>query len=625
MSGNVAGTIDDLNAQTQAPVISVDGYAKGLTVTSLTNAGTAAASTAETINLKVANTTAGKSKVTLTSDANGTLETLNIESAGTAANAFTLDAGTNTALSKVVMTGAADVTMSVAAADVTGINIDATGATASSQSLEIDHEGRTTTATNVAEFTGFENFIVKDTSPSTSGDSASLNGLKSGQKITVADDMAATVFTVHAATGSSDSLSVVLDNETAATDLDIASLDAQNVETLTITSSGFSTSSSTTAENLVDSLTGDATTITVNGDTSLDLDLAIDAPTSGSRSVTVDASSNTAFVAIEAAANTKVSYSITGTAGKDTLVLNGSGGTLTGGAGNDTLTGGAGKDTINGGAGDDHIDSSLNVDTITLGAGKDTFDVAAVGGGASAQVTTSSDADFGATTVAAEDDIVVTINGQVYKLDVATNGDEADDIIGDFITAYKSTILASTGVTVAASAAGVNGGFKFTGAADGTAFTASVALSDNGVITQGTMTTTAGVSATAGDLSTSIADFSSDVIIYTSDLTDLCTGCYYEGAAGAMVAGTAYGVVVLTGATYADQGLAEAAVAARSTSATDAVVIYQNSTTGKATAFFDNELANDASLAASAEMFTFDNINTLTDLAATFSSSNFTI
>ena len=627
VSGNVAGTIDDLNAQTQAPVISVDGYAKGLTVTSLTNAGTTAASTAETINLKVANTTAGKSKVTLTSDAAGTLETLNIESAGTAANAFTLDASTNTVLSKVVMTGAADVTMSVAAADVTGINIDATGATASSQSLEIDHNGRTTTATNVAEFTGFENFIVKDSaSPSTTGDSASLNGLKSGQKITVADDMAATVFTVHAATGSSDSLSVVLDNETAATDLDVASIDVQNVESLTITSSGYSSSVSTTAENLVDSLTGDATTITVNGDTSLDLDLAIDAPTSGSRSVSVDASGNTAFVNIEAAANSKVSYSITGTAGKDTLALNATGGTLTGGAGNDTLTGGTGKDTISGGAGDDHIDTSLNVDTITTGAGKDTIDVDSVGAGAVAQVSTSADVDGGLTTVAAEDDLIVTLNGQTYKQDILTDGDTADDIAADFVATHASSILSTHGVTVVRTGTDAAAVLTFTGKADGTAFTVGVQLSDGGTLADVAVTaTTAPVTAAEGDLSSTITDFSTTDIIDTVGLGALGTGGYYEGAAGSMVAGTDYGVIVLTGASYATQLLSEDAVAARSTSATDAVVIYMNSTTGKAAAYFDANIATDGSLGASAQMFEFDNINSLTELAAAFSSSNFTI
>jgi hypothetical protein len=443
----------------------------------------------------------------------------------------------------------------------------------------------------------------------------------------VADDMAATVFTVLASTGSNDSLNLVLDNDTAATDLDIASVDAQSVENLTITSSGYSTSSSTSAENLIDSLTGDATTITVNGDTSLNLDLAIDEPSSGSRSVAVNASGNTAFVDISAASNSKVLYDITGTDGNDLLSLNDSGGILTGGAGDDILVGGTGKDTLSGGAGDDHFDTTTNVDIITTGAGKDTIDVNSVGAGAVAQVTTSTDMDGGLTTVAANDDVIVVVDGVTYKLDVATDGDTADDITVDFLTLHASSILAAHGVTVTTSSTTADTAtLIFTGQADGTGFTAQVFLSDAGVITTQTMVdTTAAVTASGGDLSTTITDFSTTDIIDTVGLGDLGTGGYYEGAAGSMVAATDYGVVVLTGATYATQLASEDAVNTRSTSATDAVVIYMNSTTGKAAAYFDASLDADGSLGASAQMFEFDDINSLTELAAAFSSDSFTI
>jgi hypothetical protein len=626
VSGNVAGTIDDLNAQTQTPLISIDGYAKELTVTSLTNAGTTAASTAETLNFKVANTTAGKSKITLTSDANGTLETLNIESAGTAANAFTLDANTNTALKKVALTGAADVTVSVSAADVTAKTIDATGATSTSQALEIDHAGRTTTATAASKFSGLDNIIIKDsTAPAVGGDSASLSGLLSGQKITLADDFNSSAYTLAAPSGTADSLTVVLDNETAATDTDVARIDVQNIESLNITSSGYSTSSSTSAENKIDNLTGDSTTITIDGDTSLDLDLNIDAPSTGSRTVTVNASANTAFVDIEAAAQAKVSYTITGTAGKDTLALSASGGTINGEGGNDTLTGGTGVDIYSGGAGDDHIDATMNADTITTGDGKDTIDVDSVGAGAVAQVTSVDVEAVSGAVVVVGDTLTAIIDGQAYT-SVANATTHDTGMIDVFIAEHKSSINLIHGITVAAVDADAADGFKFTGKADGTAFTIDTYHGDAGVLDQLTEVATAvGVKEEIDDLQTSIVDFSSTDIIDTTGLTALGAGGYFEGAVADLTAGTAYGAVVLTGASYATQLAAEDAVTAVSTSTTDAVVVYHNSTTGKAAAYFDADIAVDGSLTAVAQMFEFDNINSLTELAATFSSSSFNI
>jgi hypothetical protein len=256
-----------------------------------------------------------------------------------------------------------------------------------------------------------------------------------------------------------------------------------------------------------------------------------------------------------------------------------------------------------------------------------TIDVNSVGAGAVAQVTTSTDMDGGLTTVAAEDDVIVVVDGVTYKMDVTTDADMAEDITVDFIAQHGSSILAAHGVTVTTSSTTANTAtLIFTGQTDGTGFTAQVYLSDDGTLTTQTMVaTTAAVTASVGDLSTTITDFSTTDIIDTAGLTGLGTGGYYEGAAGSMTAATAYGVVVLTGAAYATQLASEDAVNIASTSATEAVVVYMNSTTGKAAAYYDASLDADGALGASAQMFEFDDINSLTELAAAFSSDSFTI
>jgi hypothetical protein len=197
-------------------------------------------------------------------------------------------------LDTVNFLGATDLTTRVAHAEVTGLTLDASGSTATNNELRIDKAGTTIASTNANLFTGFSNILMVDsTAPAVTGDSASLTGLKSGQQVTLGDDFNATTLAFSSVAGSSDSTTLILDNETASTDTDVASIDIQNVESVTIQSSG-NVTTSTTAQNLIDDFTGDATTVTVTGDTSLNLDLNIDAPSSGSRSVTVDASANTA-------------------------------------------------------------------------------------------------------------------------------------------------------------------------------------------------------------------------------------------------------------------------------------------------------------------------------------------
>lgn len=385
VSGTIAMTIDEINTQSKQPTIKLDGYTRVLTVQTETMAGTTAAGTAETVNVELSGATFGssaasRSAVTIGSDGAGTLETLNIASSGDAANVYTLSSDGNATLSTVNFTGATALTTRTAHAEVTGLTLDASAATGT-QTIVLDRNTAGATATNANLFTGFADIQVQDSAaPGTAGDTGSLSGLKSGQQITFIDDLNATVLAGSSVSGSSDSLSLILDNETASSDTDIASIDTQNFESLTIQSSGNSTA--TTIQNAIGNgaaggaaLTGDATTITITGDTSLQLDVGTDTGSgnTSTRSITVDASANTAFVNIIAEAQARNSYNITGTAGNDQLTLNASGGTLTGGAGNDTLTGGNGNDTIDAGDGTNSIFASNGTDSITVGSGVDTI------------------------------------------------------------------------------------------------------------------------------------------------------------------------------------------------------------------------------------------------------------
>ena len=526
VKGTVAGSVLDIDAQQKQPTIKLDGYTRVLTADVDTLAGTTTAATAETMNFEVSGTTYGssastRSGITITTAITGTLETLNITSVGTAANEFTLDAdttGANVVLDTVNFLGATDLTTRVDATDVHGITLVAGSATGT-QTLKLDKTGDST-ATNTTLFTGFDNFIVIDSaSPAVTGDVASLSGLASGQKITLADDFNATTLSFRSVSGSSDTATLVLDNESSSTDVDVASVDIQNVESVTITSSGKAGTSTSTAANvnLIDSFTGDATTITINGDTALDLDLAIDKASSGSagsRAVTVDASTSTGAVTIETAASTgtgSVSYTITGTDNADTITLANAtnAGTINAGSGNDTITSGNGNDTIDLGAGTNLFYGSTGTDAVTLGAGANTlrfgeYDVAAV---AQVQTLTPSGWDSGV--------ISVKIDGREYQTAYATN---VSNSIDNFITANAADILADTGMTATDGTTTI----ILTGNADGTSYNVSFTNQDGNVIigSTGTATTAAVSGVTVQTAVTGFKTGSTDDII-SFDLSEL--------------------------------------------------------------------------------------------------------
>ncbi|MDC1201270.1 hypothetical protein N8082_02160 [Planktomarina temperata] len=506
VTGVVDGALDDVAS---AATIKLDGYTRALTINDANYTGTTAAGNADVLNLEVSGTTFGttaatQSKAILTATAGsgtgGTLETLNITSSGTAANVFNLDAGSNVALSTVNILGSTDVTVRVAEADVTGLTVDASTATGD-VTLRIDGNG-TAAAANAILFSGIDTFLMVDST--VGGNNANLTGVKSGQSIVFGDDFDATTITLASATYSSlaSSISITLDNETAATDTDIANLTIENTSTLNLASLGLATSTDTSAVNSTGVLDGDFTTINITGDTSLAVTLGIDATetasTTTARTVTIDASENTAFVELDAQTDTqvdKVSYAITGTAGADTLSLNDTAGTLDGGAGNDSLTGGRGADTIVGGAGNDTITSSNGADVVTLGAGVDKIVIVDADVAAVAQIATMTLVTTGAIYLEGEQ-FVITINdvASTYTLTAAdVAGTASTDDITLINLAVTNHINSTYGDTVTASIA--SGVVKITANTAGTPFTLTVtdnsadAQSDFTEATTGTGTT----------------------------------------------------------------------------------------------------------------------------------------
>jgi hypothetical protein len=562
--------------------------------------------------------------VTLTAintGANETLETLNITSGGTAANDFALDVSdVDVVLDTTNLLGANDLTVRVTHAGVTGTTVVGSANTANT-TVMIDRTGATTTDTNVHNFSGIDNITVKDSAaPAVGGDGGDMIGLKSGQTVTLADDFNTTVLTVTPATYTSmaDSLTVALDNETAATNTDVASLNVQNTKTLNIISDGHGASVSTNAAtvNLLDALVGDATTVTVTGDTALNLDANIDAVQTATtattaRAVTVDASgmTGTAFLDFAADANAKVSYNVTGSANADTIVMNASGGIANGGAGADVITTGAGAETVDGGAGKDHIDTSYGADSITGGSDADTYDVDAVAAAAVQEVNTIVLTAVGS----AADDFTVTIDGVVYA-EVATGTIDTDG--AKFVTDNAAEIQVAHNVAVTYTAN--TDTLTLTGKADGTNFTATSQHNNGGTYAALTVGDTT-VASLALDMDTTITDFAAGDVIDVDGFTTSATTVYHEGTAANVA--TTDTAIVLTGASYANVAAAEDAYNAAGGNI-DGVVAFFNNTTGTAQMFRDNDLDTDGNLADTSVFLTFSNITSLSTLASAFSSDS---
>jgi hypothetical protein len=637
VTGAVAGTVEDTGTAT----IALNGYKRVLTVDIDSLAGTAVAGNADSLNVSVSGSSWGTTAATqtglyvtvqsATNATDGVLETLNITSDGSAANDFTLTKDADTTLSTVNLLGATDITMRVANDDVTGIAIAGAANTATTTVI-VDRAGKTTTDTNAQYWTGIDNIVVRDsTTPSVSGDGADLALLKSAQVVTLASDFNATVLSVEGAATGTQTLTVNLDNSTAESDTDVASIEVQDVESITINSNGYATASGTSAQNLIDDLYGDFTTVTIGGDTSLDLDLSIEGAGSTStktaRAVTVTAASNTAFVDITANASTVVSYTITGSNGSDSITGNDLAGVLNGGAGNDTITGGTGNDSTTGGDGNDTIVISYGTDTVAGGAGNDTYDINSTGVTAVQEKQTIT-AAIG-TTAAADGTFVLTILGE-NALVTTVDADTAATTAAKAVAALQGT-AAFVGGRFAVGAVS-SGAFTVTFAAtegnvaditirslgetsasdtDRTETTTETATSHLVSLTSATDTSSSSANATGvlvRDTNTRITDFADGDIL---DVLGLISGAktYVEGA------GSTGNVQVLTTA-YATVAEAEDAVDGITSQSGAAFIIYLDTALGCAVGFYDSDTAADGNLTSYEVSLT--GITTVEQLAAAF-------
>jgi hypothetical protein len=380
---------------------------------------------------------------------------------------------------------------------------------------------------------------------------------------------------------------------------------------------------------LIDDLYGDFTTVTVGGDTSIDLDLSIEGAgaTFTARAVTVSAATNTAFVDITAGASTVVSYTITGSPGNDSITGNALAGVLNGGAGNDTITGGNGNDTISLGDGNDTIVVSYGIDNVTGGAGNDTYDINATGVTAVQEKQTitaaiGSSAGAGGT-------FVLTILGENVPVTVAAS-DAAAAVAGKVVTALQSSVAFNAGrfevgsvssaaftVTFAATEGDVAAitarTLGETAASDTDRTESIVATADTHLVSLTTATDTSSSSANATgvlvrDTNTRITDFADGDIL---DVLGLISGAktYVEGA------GSAGNVQVLTTA-YASVAEAEDAVDAISSQTGAAFIVYLDTSLGYAVGFYDSNTASDGTLTSFEVSLT--GITTVEQLAAAF-------
>jgi len=639
VSGAVAGK---LATPASGATITLDGYTRVLELDALVLTGTTAAGSAETISIALSGATHGataatQSGVAIDATGNDNLEILNVASNGAAANAFTLSTIDSETVGKVVTSGDQDLTIRFAEALLDGKTIDGTASTGE-VNLSMATAGGITT--NAANWSGVDNIVYRD-ADATAG-AATLNSATSGQNVEVANSVTTlTVTTLGAAYSAlADAASLQLNGSSTTAGVTVTTYDAQNAKALSLASEGLASSTAATAANTISNLDGDFTTITITGDTSLaitDLDIeAVEtATTTTARAVVVDASAMTgnAFLSTTASADAKVSYTITGTLGADTIVANNSGSTLNGGAGADTLTGGNGVDTISGGAGADHIDASFGADKLTGGDGADTYDLNAFASAAVAETQTITATEGSTGEAGADTTFLMNVNGELISFahdttaatTVTKQADEAEAALklsngflnGDFTIGQAAGVLTLTFDSDLGDIADIT----FFELGDDSSTAARTELTGNA--TNGTTFTSAdGNTGNAGmDVASTITDFAAgDIIDVAGALTS--AGAYHEGTAATAAAGDS--VIVLSSAAYATATAATNAIDI-ATTGDDGIVVYLNSASGVAEVVYDADTDDATNGNVSNVLYTLENITNLTDLAAAFTADSFVV
>jgi Ca2+-binding RTX toxin-like protein len=434
------------------------------------SAGTFAATGVETVTVISKGSTSGSSTTAVAVNNTNSLKTLNV----TGDQKVFLSVTDNSVTKVDASTATADVSINVATAVAnTDINIvgsakddtitigvlgtaDTVDGGAGNDTLEFTGNTGTTPLTKVTGFekvqltassagagftvdtsvvSGMSTFITSltDTTDGTAltatfskfSDTATLEVIKSAQPDYTGDSNAITV--TSATNTTTNSFSGILSGIGNSATLGLASLTADNAETINLTSNN--DTDATVTSNLVLSLAStDAKTVNLTGAASLQI-TAVSLP-----NVTkIDASGLTKNFMIDAGANTVAR-------------------TITGGAGNDTLEAGSGNDTINGGAGNDVIVTGGGADSIVAGEGNDTVNVGVAAaynvnfnGGTAPTVTYSTTSQLVNLSGGAGNDTFTFDESAITYQDTVNGGDNTDTVV--IFSDASGTVLTATGAS----------------------------------------------------------------------------------------------------------------------------------------------------------------------------------
>jgi S-layer protein len=392
---------------------------------------------------------------------------------------------------------------------------------------------------------------------------------------------------------------------------------ASNIETINIVGTD-DAAGDVSAINTMTLTANKATSVVVTGNDGLNL------TATGSTKVTnFDASGIAATNSLDTATNMAVTYTSVNTSSTANVTIKSS-------AGNDTIAGNNGHDTISTGGGTDGITMTTGNDVVTAGGGVDTY--------------TTTEA-----LMIANSGTTHTFNGGAGS-DILLYGETAvinvvDADFRGFTSVENLTTGNGTNNTVFAANADAMGLTKITaGTGNDTLNLSSVDFDNAFDILTGTGTDVISFAASGDQAGTFVIDskveaddlltgwttgvdqidIMKSVVTNSGTVGDnLANGNYYEGAAGSMVAGTAYDVIVLTGSTYTTVATSEDAVSARSTSATDALVIFMDAS-ASAVMYYDADISTDNTIADTA-LIQFTDITTLAATAAAFAIGDFNI
>lgn len=406
----VVSTAQEGNSKATFTGVGTNGvkFEVGTGVTNLTLNGTSSASDSTSIKLAGGTSTLSVGATTL-------IETVALNSAGSAANVVTL---TNSASAETFsVTGSQDLTLKATAANLAGDTL--TKALDSGKTVTVQ---LTTTLASTADLKAVaaDSFNTSSTAIALGANTLTFAAGTTSLTVNGTDqlDNAASVLAATG-TGTTDVLNLTL----AA---DQANVDTSSFETVNLNYTG------TTVDLSLLTLKGGAVTSAVSKYV-----------LTGARNVTltsvtgksVDLSGLTGTsTASVTSANTTSGISVTTTGNNDTINLGSlttGKGTVVAGAGNDTITGGAGDDSINAGTGNDSIAASAGNDSVDGGDGNDIINTGAgsnfVLGGAgddTINLTTGTDA-----VVAGTGNDTVTVSGaNLTTADTLVGGDGTDTV-----------------------------------------------------------------------------------------------------------------------------------------------------------------------------------------------------